>query len=86
MLGNGEKQLVTVKWWGRVVGLIWLLSWPAVISNVLNYMLNLTTTLMFVSHLGGSQFAGASLACLGLVGLSFGLMVCVLEFNSIYFL
>ncbi|XP_028796153.1 protein DETOXIFICATION 41-like [Neltuma alba] len=78
LLGNGEKQLVTVKWWSRVVAweakLIWLLSWPAAIYGVFNYMLTFIT-LIFVGHLGDSQFAGASLACLGLQGLSYGLMV-----------
>ncbi|XP_054795537.1 uncharacterized protein LOC129300966 isoform X1 [Prosopis cineraria] len=70
--------MVSMKWWGRVVAwegrLIWLLLWPAVIAGVFNYMLTFIT-LIFVGHLGDSQFAGASLACLGLQGLSFGLML-----------
>ncbi|XP_054795540.1 protein DETOXIFICATION 41-like isoform X2 [Prosopis cineraria] len=61
--------MVSMKWWGRVVAwegrLIWLLLWPAVIAGVFNYMLTFIT-LIFVGHLGDSQFAGASLACLGL--------------------
>ncbi|KAK4278910.1 hypothetical protein QN277_016685 [Acacia crassicarpa] len=84
-LGNDEddrekrkNKLQKVKWWIRVVTwetkLIWQLSWPAVTSGVFNYML-IFVTLIFVGHLGDSELAGASLACLGLQGVAYAVMV-----------
>ncbi|KAI9114625.1 hypothetical protein K1719_014323 [Acacia pycnantha] len=85
-LGNNDEddrekrknKLQKVKWWIRVVTwetkLIWQLSWPAVTSAVFNYML-IFVTLIFVGHLGDSELAGASLACLGLQGVAYAVMV-----------
>ena len=80
-LGNDdiEKKLMPVKWWIRIVGwetkLIWKLSWPTIMSALFNYML-VFVTLLFVGHLGDSELAGASLACLGLQGVAYALAVC----------
>ncbi|XP_028805250.1 protein DETOXIFICATION 41-like [Neltuma alba] len=76
-----EKKIQTVKRWIKVVGwetkLIWELSWPAITSGMFNYML-IFVTLIFVGRLGDSQLAGASLACLGLQGVAYAVMVCII--------
>ncbi|XP_028805243.1 protein DETOXIFICATION 41-like [Neltuma alba] len=73
-----KRKLLRWKWWIRVVGwetrLIWKLSWPSVTCCLFTYML-IFVTLIFVGHLGDTQLAAASLACLGLQALAFGVMV-----------
>ncbi|KAK4278908.1 hypothetical protein QN277_016684 [Acacia crassicarpa] len=76
---HGDKEkLVTWRLWIRLVGwetrLILKLSWPSVTCALFTYMLTFVT-LIFVGHLGDSQLAAASLACLGLQSLAFGVMM-----------
>lgn len=80
--------LKLIAWESRV---LWYLSGATIIVSTLCFMLT-TVTLMFAGHLGSLPLAGASIACIGIQGLAFGIMVCYILtsflFNNIlsYFL
>ncbi|GLU03964.1 hypothetical protein SLE2022_211330 [Rubroshorea leprosula] len=73
-----EQRPVSVRWWRRLVAwesrLLWLLSTSSIIVSIFNYMLSFIT-MMFVGHLGSVEFAGASLANVGIQGLAYGIML-----------
>ncbi|KAI4308152.1 hypothetical protein L6164_031256 [Bauhinia variegata] len=77
LLENREAGF-RVQWWAQVIAWesrqLCFLSWAAIAAAILNYMLT-SVTLMFAGHLGDTELAGASLACLGLQGLSYGVMI-----------
>ncbi|KAF7833392.1 protein DETOXIFICATION 41-like [Senna tora] len=66
------------RWWVRLVAwesrLLWILSGPAIVIYVCNYMICFTT-LMFAGKLGTLPLAGASIASIGIQGLVFGIML-----------
>lgn len=53
---------------------LWLLSAPAIVIMVFNYMLSFVSQ-MFAGHLGEAELAGASIASVGIQGLAYGIMV-----------
>ncbi|KAK4846425.1 hypothetical protein QYF36_017081 [Acer negundo] len=69
---------VELRWWPSLVWwetrLLWILSWASIIVSVFNYMLSFAT-LMFTGHLGALELAGASIANVGIQGLSYGIML-----------
>lgn len=74
-----EQKEVAFKWLPRLVawesGLLWSLSTSSIIISIANYMLSFVT-LMFCGHLSPLELAGASIACVGIQGLAYGIMVC----------
>ncbi|KAF6150600.1 hypothetical protein GIB67_022212 [Kingdonia uniflora] len=64
--------------WPRLVAwesrILWLLSGASIIVSIFNFMLNLATQ-MFAGHLGAVELAGASIACVGIQGLAYGIML-----------
>ena len=77
-LENRAVGGVELRWWPSLVWwetrLLWILSWAAIVVSVFNYMLSFAT-LMFTGHLGALELAGASIANVGIQGLSYGIMV-----------
>ncbi|KAK2665928.1 hypothetical protein Ddye_004502 [Dipteronia dyeriana] len=73
-----EHGPVSLQWWPRLVGwesrLLWILSGASIIVSECNYMLSFVT-LMFTGHLGALELAGASIASVGIQGLSYGIML-----------
>ncbi|XP_059642462.1 protein DETOXIFICATION 41-like [Cornus florida] len=69
---------VALRWYPRLVGwesrLLWILSWASIFVSVFNYMLSFVT-LMYTGHLGALELAGASVACVGIQGLAYGIML-----------
>uniref|UniRef100_A0A7N0RGX1 Protein DETOXIFICATION n=1 Tax=Kalanchoe fedtschenkoi TaxID=63787 RepID=A0A7N0RGX1_KALFE len=69
---------VAARWWPRLVGwesrLLWKLSGASIAVSVFNCMLSFVT-LMFTGHLGTLELAGASIACVGIQGLAYGIML-----------
>ncbi|KAL5977165.1 Protein DETOXIFICATION 41 [Asimina triloba] len=53
---------------------LWILSGASIIVSIFNFMLSLSTQ-MFVGHLGALELAGASIANVGIQGLSYGIML-----------
>ncbi|XP_031490634.1 protein DETOXIFICATION 41-like [Nymphaea colorata] len=53
---------------------LWLLSAPAIVIMVFNYMLSFVSQ-MFAGHLGEVELAGASIASVGIQGLAYGIML-----------
>ncbi|KAK1304461.1 Protein TRANSPARENT TESTA 12 [Acorus calamus] len=53
---------------------LWRLSWASIVISVFNFLLCLATQ-MFVGHLGALELAGASIANVGIQGLSYGIML-----------
>lgn len=76
-----EHKPVAARWWPRLVAwesrLLWLLSGASILVSIFNYMLSFVT-LMFAGHLGALELAGASIASVGIQGLAYGIMVCLL--------
>lgn len=74
-------QPVALRWYPRLFAweskLLWILSGSSIIVSIFNYMLSFVT-LMFTGHLGTLELAGASIASVGIQGLAYGIMVCVL--------
>ncbi|KAK0589924.1 hypothetical protein LWI29_020283 [Acer saccharum] len=77
-LENRAVGGVELRWWPSLVWwetrLLWILSWAAIVVSVFNYMLSFVT-LMFTGHLGALELAGASIANVGIQGLSYGIML-----------
>lgn len=75
-----ERRRVAFRWWPRLFGwesrLLWLLSGASIVVSIFNYMLTFVT-LMFTGHLSALDLAGASIACVGIQGLAYGIMVSV---------
>ena len=74
-----EQKGMAFKWLPRLVawesGLLWSLLTSSIIISIANYMLSFVT-LMFCGHLSPLELAGASIACVGIQGLAYGIMVC----------
>lgn len=74
-----EQKGVAFKWWPKLVAwessLLWSLSTSSIILSIATYMLSFVT-LMFCGHLSSLELAGASIACVGIQGLAYGIMVC----------
>ncbi|KAF6150606.1 hypothetical protein GIB67_022218 [Kingdonia uniflora] len=72
----GQEKIPT-GWWPRLVAwesrILWMLSGASIIVSIFNFMLNLATQ-MFTGHLGTLELAGASIACVGIQGLAYGIM------------
>ncbi|KAF7815681.1 protein DETOXIFICATION 41-like [Senna tora] len=76
LLGKGDVGgfggwLKMVGWESRV---LWQLSGASIVVSLFTYMLSFAT-LMFAGHLGTVQFAGASISCVGIQGLAYGIMI-----------
>lgn len=73
-----QQKPVSARKWPQLVAweskLLWLLSGPSIIVSIFNYMLGFVT-LTFTGHLGSLQLAGASIACIGIQGLAYGVML-----------
>ncbi|XP_057441389.1 protein DETOXIFICATION 41-like [Lotus japonicus] len=73
-----ETGPVGLRWWSKLVAwesrLLWLLSGSSIIMTIFSYMLCFVT-LMFAGHLGSVELAGASVASVGIMGLSNGIML-----------
>ncbi|KAI4308149.1 hypothetical protein L6164_031253 [Bauhinia variegata] len=73
-----EHRPVQLRWWPRLIAwesrLLWLLSGSSIVVSVFNYMLSFVT-MMFSGHLGSLELAGASIACVGIQGLAYGIML-----------
>ncbi|XP_004306280.1 PREDICTED: protein TRANSPARENT TESTA 12-like [Fragaria vesca subsp. vesca] len=73
-----EQKEVAFKWLPRLVawesGILWSLSTSSIIISIANYMLSFVT-LMFCGHLSPLELAGASIACVGIQGLAYGIML-----------
>ncbi|CAJ1971293.1 unnamed protein product [Sphenostylis stenocarpa] len=73
-----EHRPIAWRWWAKLVvwesRLLWLLSGSSIVVSIFNYMLCFVT-LMFTGHLGSLELAGASLACVGIQGLAYGIML-----------
>ncbi|MED6179774.1 Protein DETOXIFICATION 41 [Stylosanthes scabra] len=73
-----EHKPIESRWWLKLVAwesrLLWLLSGSSIIVSVLCYLLTFVT-LMFTGHLGSVELAGASIACVGIQGLAYGIML-----------
>lgn len=71
---------IALRWWPQLVAwesrLLWLLSGASIVVSIFNYMLSFVT-LMFTGHLGSLELAGASIASVGIQGLAYGIMVCL---------
>ena len=84
-----EHRPIPIRWYPKLFAwesrLLWLLSGASIIVYVFNYMLSFVT-LAFTGHLGALELAGASIACVGIQGLAYGIMVgCILmEFQLLY--
>lgn len=80
-----EHKPVAARWWPRLFGwesrLLWILSGSSIVASIFNYMLSFVT-LMFTGHLGALELAGASIASVGIQGLAYGIMVCLLLFKK----
>lgn len=78
---------VALRWYPRLFAwesrLLWILSGSSIIVSIFNYMLSFVT-LMFTGHLGTLELAGASIASVGIQGLAYGIMVCVLLSFSVF--
>ncbi|KAM7476933.1 hypothetical protein LguiB_024176 [Lonicera macranthoides] len=72
------SRSVPVRWYPRLVvwesRLLWILSGASILVSVFNYMLSFVT-LMFTGHLSAMELAGASIACVGIQGLAYGIML-----------
>ena len=79
-----EQGPVPARWWPRLVAwesrLLWLLSGSSIIVSVATFMLSFVTQ-MFSGHLGALELAGASIANVGIQGLAYGIMVCLVFFT-----
>ncbi|TXG55000.1 hypothetical protein EZV62_020256 [Acer yangbiense] len=77
-LENRAVGGVELRWWRSLVWwetrLLWILSWASIIVSVFNYMLSFAT-LTFTGHLSALELAGASIANVGIQGLSYGIML-----------
>jgi MATE family multidrug resistance protein len=75
-----EHGPVPFRWWPRLVAwesrVLWLLSGSSIIVSVATFMLSFVTQ-MFSGHLGALELAGASIANVGIQGLAYGIMVCL---------
>ncbi|KAI4308150.1 hypothetical protein L6164_031254 [Bauhinia variegata] len=73
-----EHRPVQLRWWPRLIAwesrLLWLLSGSSIVVFFFNYMLSFVT-MMFSGHLGSLELAGASIACVGIQGLAYGIML-----------
>ncbi|KAK7385916.1 hypothetical protein VNO78_31883 [Psophocarpus tetragonolobus] len=73
-----ELRPISLRWWSKLVvwesRLLWLLSASSIVVSIFNYMLCFVT-LIFTGHLGSLELAGASLACVGIQGLAYGIML-----------
>ncbi|KAK9924061.1 hypothetical protein M0R45_032449 [Rubus argutus] len=73
-----EQKGVAFKWWPKLVAwessLLWSLSASSIILSIATYMLSFVT-LMFCGHLSSLELAGASIACVGIQGLAYGIML-----------
>lgn len=76
-----ERRPVPVRWWARLFAwesrVLWLLSGASIVVCLFNYMLTFVS-LMFTGHLSALELAGASIASVGIQGLAYGIMVCML--------
>lgn len=77
-----EQSPVAIRWWPRLVAwesrVLWLLSGSSIIVSVFTFMLSFVTQ-MFSGHLGALELAGASIANVGIQGLAYGIMVCLIH-------
>ncbi|CDP16070.1 unnamed protein product [Coffea canephora] len=73
-----EHRPIPIRWYPKLFAwesrLLWLLSGASIIVYVFNYMLSFVT-LAFTGHLGALELAGASIACVGIQGLAYGIML-----------
>ncbi|CAI9089889.1 OLC1v1024540C1 [Oldenlandia corymbosa var. corymbosa] len=73
-----EHTPVPVRWYPKLFAWesrqLWLLSGASIVVSVFNYMLTFVT-LSFTGHLGALELAGASIACVGVQGLAYGIML-----------
>ena len=80
-----EHRPIPIRWYPKLFAwesrLLWLLSGASIIVYVFNYMLSFVT-LSFTGHLGALELAGASIACVGIQGLAYGIMVGYILMNS----
>jgi len=63
--------LKLIAWESKV---LWYLSGASIVVSAFCFLFS-TVTLMFTGHLGSLPLAGASIACIGIQGLAFGIMV-----------
>ncbi|KAI4308148.1 hypothetical protein L6164_031252 [Bauhinia variegata] len=73
-----KHRPVQLQWWPRLIAwesrLLWLLSGSSIVVSIFSFMLSFATS-MFTGHLGSLELAGASIACVGILGLSYGIML-----------
>uniref|UniRef100_A0A2P2IWR8 Protein DETOXIFICATION n=1 Tax=Rhizophora mucronata TaxID=61149 RepID=A0A2P2IWR8_RHIMU len=73
-----QRPPASIRWWPKVVAWesrqLWLLSGASIVVCLFNYMLSFAT-LSFTGHLGTLEFAGASIASVGIQGLAYGIML-----------
>lgn len=83
MLGSEQ---ISIRGWLKLIAwesrVLWYLSGASIIVSVFSFMFTFAT-LMFTGHLGSLPLAGASIACIGIQGLAFGIMVRALHANFI---
>lgn len=72
LVGSGRAQWYRLALWES--RLLWILSGASIIVSIFNYMLSFTT-LVFCGHLSSTEFAGASIASVGIQGLAYGIML-----------
>ncbi|KAL3754906.1 hypothetical protein ACJRO7_002054 [Eucalyptus globulus] len=72
------EHSIPLRWWARLVAwesrMLWLLSGSSIVVSVFNSMLSFVS-LMFTGHLGTVELAGASMACVVIQGLAYGIML-----------
>lgn len=86
ILGRSHNHPISIEGWMKLIAwesrVLWYLSGATIIVSVFTFM-QTTATLMFTGHLGSLPLAGASIACIGIQGLTYGIMVlcCNILFN-----
>ncbi|KAL9253340.1 DETOXIFICATION 41-like protein [Drosera capensis] len=76
-LSSTTQKPLALRLWLRAVAwelrLLWLLSGSSIVISCFCNMLGFVT-LMFAGHLGTIELAGASITCIGIQGLAYGIM------------
>lgn len=86
LAGRSHNHPISIEGWMKLIAwesrVLWYLSGATIIVSLFTFM-QTTATLMFTGHLGSLPLAGASIACIGIQGLTYGIMVlcCNILFN-----